>query len=368
MKIGIDCRTILNPSLGERAIEGYYAYALVKNLLRIDRQNQYVLFFDYRMRDTSEFVRSNVQIRHFPFSQYKSFLPFAYTHMLMTAYLVKFGLDVYHSPTTSLPVTYPRKAVMTVHDLSMYKNPSWFPSHIFSSRLLLPQSIRNANRIIAVSESTQKDLQELFNVSSAKIRVVHDGAWIEKVALKRGRKGIAHLKIGKKFILYLGTIEPRKNVTTLIRAYHKLLTWNPEYKAYTLVIAGKKGYKADVVLDEVRELKLGKQVRFIDYVTQNEKVDLMKAAACFVNPSYYEGFAMTVADALALGTPVIASNIPSIKEIVGKAGILFDPEKEYELAAAIKKVLTGADLRKRLSRLGKVRAELFNWETCARQT
>src|SRR3989338_7238616 len=117
MRIGIDCRTILTPEVGELAGIGHYTYLLVKHLLETDKENEYVLFFDYRRRDISEFERSNSRVWRFPFSQYKRFLPFTYSHMLISAMVLKNRLDVFHSPANVLPLTYPKKSVITVHDL-----------------------------------------------------------------------------------------------------------------------------------------------------------------------------------------------------------------------------------------------------------
>lgn len=368
MKIGIDCRTMLNPKSGERAGVGHYTYFLVKNLLRIDKKNQYVLFFDSRMRDTMEFEQPNVLIRHFPFSQYKSFLPFTYSHMLMSAYLMKFGLDLYHSPITSLPLTYPRRCVLTVHDLAIYKNPSWFPSQIFSTKLLVPQSLRNADKIIAVSQSTKKDLHELFNTPAKKISVVYEGVNVQKIKLRTQKGRLGRLKLGKHFMLFIGTLEPKKNLVTLVRAYKKLITWHKEFTRYPIVIAGHGAYKTDELYNTVKELQLGKLVRFIGYVTHNEKIDLLKACSVFINPSSYEGFGLTLVEAMALGTPVITSNLSSMPEVVGKGGILVDPEKEYELATAMKTVLTNSRVRTRIIAAGKKQAAQFSWDRCARET
>lgn len=359
---------MLNPKSGERAGVGHYTYFLVKNLLRIDKENQYVLFFDSRMRDTLEFQQKNVLIRHFPFSQYKSFLPFTYSHMLMSAYLLKFSLNVYHSPITSLPLTYPRRCVLTVHDLAIYKNPSWFPSQIFSTKLLVPQSLRNADKIIAVSQSTKKDLQELFNTPASKVSVVYEGVNVQKIALKKKKSRLDRLKLGKKYMLFIGTLEPKKNLVTLVRAYKKLLTWHREFAKYPLVIAGHDSYKSEEVYDEVKELRLEKQVKFIGYITHNEKIDLFKACSVFINPSSYEGFGLTLVEAMTLGVPVIASNMSSMPEIIGKGGVLVDPEKEYELAAAMKAVLTSSRLRTKIVTAGKKQAAKFSWDRCARET
>jgi len=369
MKIGIDCRTILNPKLGERAGVGHYTHYLVKNIIRYDKRNEYVLFFDWRFRDMKEFERKNVTVKNFPFSQYNKYLPFAYSHMLISAYLVKEGLDLFHSPISSLPLTYPKKSIITVHDLAIYKNPAWFPSQIFSTKLLVPQSLRKADKIIAVSESTKKDLKHIFNVPAKKIKVIYEGATVEKIHVKN--KGIGNMKRFKlwpKFILFVGTLTPRKNIVNLIRAYKQLLKMEPGFAEYQLVLAGAKGYQNDKVFDEIKEQKLKKQIHYLGYITHNQKMELMKKATCFVFPSSYEGFGLPVAEAMALGTPVITSKASSLPEVAGKAALLVDPEHEHEIAKAFKKVLSDKKLQARMIEKGKKQVKLFSWEKCAKET
>jgi len=368
MRIGIDCRTILNPELGEYAGVGHYTYYLVKNLLKLDKKNEYVLYFDWRVWDTKEFEQKNVKIKHFPFSQYKKFLPFAYSHLLITAYLVKDGLTIFHSPANVLPLTYPKKCVITIHDLAIYKDPSWFPSQIFSTKLLVPQSIRKADRIIAVSESTKKDLKQIFNVPAKKIAVTYEGVIVDKFPVKKKLDVMKKFKLPDHYILFVGTLERRKNLINLVRAYKKLITWDKKLERCPLILAGHESWKSEEIHDEVRELKLANLVRFLGYISHNEKIDLMKKACCFVNPSLYEGFGLTMVEAMALGTPVIASDISSMPEVVGKAAILVDPEKEYEIAAALKKLLNSKDLQNKLIKKGIEQAKNFSWTKCSHET
>jgi len=368
MKIGIDCRTILNPKLGEGAGVGHYTYYLVKSLLKLDKKNQYILFFDWRVKETGEFVQKNVKIKHFPFSQYNKFLPFAYSHMLISAYLVKEGLDVFHSPIASLPLTYPKKSIVTVHDLAIYKNPSWFPSQIFSTKLLVPQSLRKADKVIAVSDSTKKDLRNIFNVKKNKLKVVHEGVVVKKITLKSSRiDSIKKFKLWSNYILFIGTMEPRKNLATLLRAYKKL-TANSQFKKYQLVLAGAKGYKSNETFDLIKGLKLGKQVKYIGYVSHNQKIDLMSRANCFAFPSSYEGFGLPVLEAMALGTPVITSNVSSLPEVAGNAALLVDPEKEEEIVKTLKKLLSNKKLQASLKKRGLERIKEFSWERSAKET
>ncbi|MBI5037793.1 MAG: glycosyltransferase family 4 protein [Candidatus Kerfeldbacteria bacterium] len=374
MKIGIDCRTILNPKLGERAGVGHYTYNLVKHLLRIDKTNTYYLYFDHRIMDTGEFSQANVHIKQLPFSQYNKFLPFAYSHMLISAYLLKHNLDVFHSPITSVPLTYPKKTVVTVHDLAIYKNPAWFPSQIFSTRLLVPRAVSTADHIIAVSESTKQDLKELFNVPSRKVTVTHEGVDVRPVRVHNTKiDSLDRFKLGKRFIFFMGTLEPRKNVSALLRAYKKFLESDARYPKvsfaqYQLVLAGAKGFKHEEIFDLIRQLKLQRQVKYLGYVTHNQKIALMKRAACFAFPSSYEGFGLPVLEAMALGTPVITSNVSSLPEIAGKAALLVNPENDQEIARALQKLLSDPSLQKRLGLVGEKQAARFSWDEVARKT
>jgi len=368
MKIGIDCRTILNPKLGERAGVGHYTYYLVKNLIKYDKKNEYVLFFDWRFRNMKEFEQKNVKVKNFPFSQYNKFLPFAYSHMLISAYLVKAGLDIFHSPVASLPLIYPKKSIVTVHDLAIYKNPTWFPSQIFSTKLLVPQSLRKADRVIAVSESTKRDLKDIFNVKAKKLKVIYEGFMVKKIEIKSSKiDSLKKFKLWPNFILFIGTLEPRKNLITLLRAYKKLLS-SSEFKKYQLVLAGTKGYKSNEVFDAIKGLKLGKQVKYIGYVSHNQKIDLLSKAICFAFPSSYEGFGLPVLEAMVLGTPVITSNISSLPEVAGTATLLVDPEKEEDITKALKKLLSDKQLQARLKKKGIEQAKKFSWGKTAKET
>ena len=216
MRIGIDCRTILAPGRGEQAGVGHYTYYLVKHLLSIDKKNEYVLFFDYRVTSTKEFQQKNVKIQRFPFSQYKRYMPLAYSHMLISAYLRRHRLDIYHSPANPIALTYPGTSIITVHDLAIYQHPEWFPGYQkFSTKLLVPKSLGKAKRIIAVSEATRQDLATMFKIPKKRIRVIYEG-----VNRERSRIPLTKLRrkygLKKRYLLFVGTVEPRKNLLKLI--------------------------------------------------------------------------------------------------------------------------------------------------------
>ncbi|MEW6407722.1 MAG: glycosyltransferase family 1 protein [Patescibacteria group bacterium] len=371
MRIGIDCRTILDPQKGEAAGVGHYTYHLVDNLLKIDKKNQYILLFDQGVGDAGYFKRKNSLIKFFPSREYKKFLPVVYSHLLCSAVLEREKLDVFHSPASTIPLCYSKNAIITVHDLAIYQNPKWFPRQIFATRVSVPQSLKKAKKIIAVSKHTGADLQKFLKVPKEKIAVVYNGVEARKdldEVLPQDRQEICRkFGIKQNFILFIGTLQPRKNVEGLILAFDKLR--NSEiFKNYQLVIAGKRGWGYKPIFEKTKKLTLTKKVIFCDYVSLEDKIRLLNAASVFVFPSFYEGFGLSILEAMRQGTPVITSNITSMPEIAGRAGYLIDPYKINSIAKGIKEVLTNQNLRQRMIRAGYAQAKKFSWEKCARET
>ena len=393
MRIGIDCRTILNPGYGENAGVGHYTYFLVSNLLKIDKKNQYILFFDNLLsKNAAESMiagSSNAAIKFFPFHRYKHYLPFAFSHILVSAALEKEKLDVFHSPAYTLPLSYKGKSIVTVHDLAIYKHPEWFPSKFligqnFSTKTLVPQSFKKAEKIIAVSEHTKKDLKEIFKIKDDKIKVIYEGVEFRNIPSKdeavcgvEDKVCFEDIRVkyglGDDYVLFLGTIEPRKNIAALVRAFCSLSLKNKEFgKKYQLILAGARGWKNEKIFSEINACKkkpgLGGVVKYVGYVPGKEKFSLMKYSTCFVFPSFYEGFGLPVLEAMSLGVPTITSNVSSLPEIAGEAAILVSPTETGEIAGALEKVLTDRDLQSELSKRGIIQAKKFSWKKCAEET
>ena len=371
MKIGIDCRTILDPKSGEAAGVGHYTYNLVSRLLELDKKNKYVLFFDKGVGDAGSFKRKNSEIRFFPYKEYKKFLPIAYSHLLISSFVSRETLDVFHSPASTIPLAYNKNAVVTIHDLAIYKNPKWFPKQYFSTKVSVPQSLRKAREIIAVSEYTKQDLIDILKISKEKISVILNGVEkredIDKKDSKDREKIKEKFSIKKDFILFIGTLQPRKNIAGLIAAFDKL-RGNKIFENYQLVIAGKKGWDYKDIFEKVRNKALTKKVLFTDYISQEDKIRLLNAASCFCFPSFYEGFGLSILEAMQQGTPVITSNTTSTKEIGGEATLLVDPYKSSSIAQALKKVLGDDNLRRSLIQKGYNHVEKFSWKKCAKET
>ncbi|NQU99623.1 MAG: glycosyltransferase family 4 protein [Parcubacteria group bacterium] len=371
MKIGIDCRTILDPGAGEAAGVGHYTYNLVNNLLELDKKNKYVLFFDKGVGDAGNFKRKNSEVKFFPYKEYKKFLPIAYSHLLIASFVSREDLDVFHSPASTIPLAYSKNAIITIHDLAIYKNPNWFPKQYFSTKVSVPQSLKKAKKIIAVSEYTKKDLTDILKIPENKIEVVLNGVEKREDINKKDPKDKDKIKekfdIKQDFILFIGTLQPRKNIEGLISAFDKL-RGNKIFENYQLVIAGKKGWNYKDIFEKVRSRALTKKVLFTNYISKEDKTRLLNAASCFCFPSFYEGFGLSILEAMQQGTPVITSNITSTKEIGGEAAIFIDPYKPSSIGHALKKVLGDENLRKSLIQRGYSHVEKFSWKKCARET
>jgi len=268
------------------------------------------------------------------------------------------------SPNNTGPVV-TRHQVCTVHDLIPIDHPEWF-SRGFSSwyRGLMPLLVRSAQHLIAVSEFTRSRLIDLFSLKPEKVSVVLNGIGPEftprddeEVARVKTRLGLPP----GPYVLYVGSIEPRKNLVRLLLAWERVHAQCPDLQ---LVITGVKGE----VHSAVRIDKIPPRVTFTGYVEDAELPALYSGALIFVYPSIYEGFGLPPAEAMACGAPVITSNRTSLPEVVGSAAVLVDPEDVDSIAASIGRVANSESLRAEMRAMGLVRAQLFKWDVAAQQT
>lgn len=378
MRIGIDARTILNPEKGEAIGVGHYTYQLIRHLLKLDTANEYVLLFDFRVRekDVKKFSQPNVKIKFYPFSDYKKYLPVAYSEILGTATLVKEKLDVLHStsPQSRIPTGYSGKCVVTFHDMAEYSCPQCFPTlKMTRDKAVLSMMASKSDKIIAVSNSLKEDVQKQFKVKDEKIKVIYSGLdkrFFEEQAAN-SQKILSKFGIEKKYILFLGTLEPSKNITRLLEAFVKFKTSYQKMNGkfdYQLVIAGKRGWLSNEYQQMVKDFNLAKDVVFTGYVVGDELVPLFKGSQFFVMPSLYEGFGMTVLEALATGTPSIISKVSSLPEIADGAAYYVNPLDTTEIAEAMTKFATDENFRSSFIAKGLEQAKKFDWDTVARET
>jgi glycosyltransferase involved in cell wall biosynthesis len=276
------------------------------------------------------------------------------------------GADVIHGPANALPLLHGGlPTVMTIHDLAIYDHPEWFPSgQWFATRVVVPRSIREARAIVCPSMATRDAAVRLFGVAQSRCHVIPHGVEPE-FALPapasvrdevRSRYGLP-----ERYLLQVGTIQPRKNYVTTLRALGRI----PAAQRLPLVAVGGFGWNYEPVVDAVRELGLADWVRFPGYAGMADLPALYQMASAAVFPSLDEGFGLPVLEAFAAGTPMVASNAGAIPEVAGDAALLSDAQDDAALAANIQRVIDDADLRERLIAAGRARAELFTWSASA---
>lgn len=374
MRVGIDCRTILNPEgEGELAGVGHYTYELVKHLISLRHDAELVLFFDHRMTATHLFRAPRVSLRQFPLLQYKRFLPFVASHAVVPWTLAHEQLDVFHGPANVLPLFYRGRSVVTVHDLAIYRHPAWFPSRQqFSTQVLIPSAIRRAGHVIAVSHSTANELRQLFHVPEQRMTTIYEGiSKPPRFSESERRHRLQRFRLAHPFVLFVGTLEPRKNLPRLVRAFDRLVE-DPElrrkYPKLDLVMAGAMGIHARSLFKIIRGLRHPFRIKHVGYVSQEEKFALYQSAEAFAFPSLWEGFGLPVLEAMAFGTPVLSSNISALPEVMGDSGLLVNPEHEDEIRQGLRRLLLDPSVREKMVKTSAAQIKKFDWEQTARQT
>ncbi len=377
MRIGIDAQTVLNPAMGSAAGLGHYTYQLIRYLLKVDKENEYVLFVNYRVREKDlEKVKlyKNATVRRFPFSYYKSFLPVVYSETLANAFFMRENLDVLHVPGGRLPLGYRRKFTASAHDLALNKNPELFPKKdLVKYRIKMP-AYKRANAVIAASEAARKDLTEFFYVDEKKIHVVQnafDEKFYKVASLEEIQAVKAKYKINGEYILFMNTIKPINNLSRLIEAFAKLrviLKNEMPQSDYKLVLAGKSGWMADEIKQMAKDFGLKNEVIFTGYIESADLNPLFDGAEVFVSVPIYEDFGSTVLEAFASGIPVVCSNVTSYPEITGGAAKMVDPYDVDGIRDAILEILRDDNLRNEMKDKGLMQARKFHWETTAQKT
>jgi glycosyltransferase involved in cell wall biosynthesis len=379
MKIGIDARSILNPEKGEAIGVGHYTYQLIRHLLKNDKENEYVIFFDFRVRekDIKKFTQPNVQIKFYPFSDYKKYLPGAYNEILGTATLQKENLDILHTTSAynRIPMTYRGKTVVTFHDMAMFNIPEYLPSmRRTRNKAVAKLMARKADKIIAVSRSLQNDVKKFLSVNDEKISVIYSGldSRFFKEPETDMNKVLGKYNITKKYILFLGTLEPSKNISRLLQAFAdfkaKRKNKNSSKFEYQLVLAGKRGWLSQEYQQLIKDLGLTKDVIFTGYIIGDELVPLFRGAEFFIMPSLYEGFGMTVLEAFATQTPAIISHVASLPELAGDAAYFINPISIEQLAQAMLSFANDVNLRNQYREKGLEQAKKFDWDKTALET
>lgn len=368
MRILVD----VSPAVHHHAGIGRYADELVRALVGIDAADEFEVL--YNLMGPGERLEApldrlpahNVGLPAKPWRM--SVLLAEMAHVPMDRWLPR--CDIFHATDHLLPNLRTPGSVFTIHDLIFLHFPQYhLPLNRWYLSLMLPRFLRRADRLIAVSENTKRDVVKLMNIPPEKITVIYEGV---NPAFKplgdpgAGARVREKYKLPDQFLLYFATLEPRKNLATLLDAYHTLLGSGRTMPA--LVVAGRKGWLYQPIFERVRELGLAERVHFTDWIDEQDAPVLMNAASTFIYPSLYEGFGLPPLEAMACGTPVICSNASSLPEVVGDGGLLFEPKDAGALATAITRVLGDEGLRAQLRERGIAQASKFTWERAARET
>lgn len=374
MRIGIDIRNIGKQRTGDEVV----FFNLTKELSKIDSENEYFLLTDTANKKVLNNIentlgiknKENFKIISLSKSNNLSINKFLWNFWVLPTYLRKSPVDIYHTQYIT-PLFVPRKIkiVTHIHDISFKiysKFIKW--SDLIFLNVLIPMSMRRADKIIAVSEFTKNEILEHYGISSSKVEVVYNST-----DLPAQSEGLSAEKINEKyslpdkFILYVGTLQPRKNIPILIEAYAKIRNKIPAIK---LVVAGdRNAHNFDKKIDEtINKYKLSENdIIFAGFIDAEDKASVYNLAHTLVAPSFYEGFGITPLEAMEANTPIIVSEIPPHREVSEDAAIYFDPNNLDELHKKLYTICIDDNLRNKLIGLESARLDFFSWKKSAKK-
>jgi glycosyltransferase involved in cell wall biosynthesis len=360
VRIAIDASTISTQG-GPRT----YVLGLLEALLQLDRQNEYIVFYN----DATHLGRFP-QARELVLPGKSPLARLWREHVLLPAACRRERIDLLHCPKSAIPFRAPCPTVVTLHDLIPLRHPETekFAAHCYW-RLQIPNAARRSSFIITDSEHARQEIMADYGVPPERIKAVMLGFAPAMLAPRDADKGgeiRARYGLPERYLLYVGTIQPRKNIDTLIEAYNRLR----QERQFTpkLVIVGRKGWLYDRLFARIDELGLVDEVIFTGFVPDEELPYLYDGALVFAYLSFFEGFGLPPLEAMACGVPVVTSNATSLPEVVGDAGVTVPPADLEQVTAALASILDNPALAATLGERGRARARLFSWEAAARET
>jgi len=355
MLVGVDAsRAIVDRPTGTET----YSLRLIQALLGLESPHRFRLYV--RSTPPPDLFRG-AEVRAIPF-------PRLWTHVRLTWEMTRHPPDVLFVPAHVLPLVHPRRSLVTIHDLGYLSFPK---AHPWRQRLYLDLSTRwnahTAAHVLTDSEATRIDLTKRYGIEPDRITVAYPGTDkslrpvedTAAVASVRARYGIAD-----DYFLYLGTLQPRKNLRRLVEAFAQFASRHSSFPTQ-LVLAGKRGWLCAELLEGIEQLDLDEQVHLPGYVAQEDKAALLSGAIAFVFPSLHEGFGLPVLEAQACGCPVITSVTSSLPEVAGDGALLVDPRDSTAIARAMQRLVCDPELRAKLIERGFSNVDRFSWQACA---
>jgi len=357
MKITID----VQPVLGKKSGVGQYISGLIYGLGEVDHQNSYFLsFFDFKRRG------SMLSLPGSNFVHRKCFLPGRAVSILWKkfawpSYNFFFGeSDIFHFPNFIIRPVKRAKKIVTIHDVSFLRFPEYAePKNLKFLKNEIRKTVEEANHILTDSRFTEEELIYFFPSAKQKVSTVHLGV---DARFKPSRV------TREKSILFVGNIEPRKNLPNLFKAFEIMKDRHRELSAYKITIAGMKGWLYEGIFKALENNKYKTDIHFLDYVPDEKLPELYAKASVFVYPSFYEGFGLPPLEAMACGTPVISARKASLPEILGDAVVWIDPNEPESISDALKRVLLDGALREELIKKGAEQSSKFQWRKTAAET
>ena len=279
--------------------------------------------------------------------------------------------DIFFTPTHYAPRFSPSPSVISIMDLSFIHFPEMFnKKDLWQLKNWTGYSVKNAKKIITISNFSKKDIITYYGVNPEKVVVTYPGYDNKKFnpdIIGTKSKIKEKYKIDGEYILFVGTLQPRKNIAQLIEAF-KIAMKQFNNETMKLIVVGKKGWLYEEIFQKVKELRIEKRIIFTDYVKEEELPDLYRSAKCLVLPSLHEGFGIPVIEAMACGCPVVVSNVSSLPEIVESAGVFVDPYRIESIAEGINQVCYDEANRNKLIKKGLLQVKKFTWQKCAEET
>ncbi len=371
MKIGIDIRLIGKKRTGDEVV----FFNLVKNLARINPEHNFELFTDIVDKEILQEISQDLGIEgknNFKIISLPTKNKFSWNFWTLPKYLKTNPVDTYLTQYIT-PFFVPRsvKIVTIIHDISFNFFPQFIKfSDLIFLKTLIPLSLRRADKVIGVSKFTRAEIIKFYKVGPEKVDYIYDAISDDflkgEVSLEEKERVKKKYKLPEKFILYLGTLQPRKNIPHLIEAFARI---KDRLENVKLVVCGDlKAHNCDSAIERnVVVDNLENDVLFPGFIDEKDKVVVFAQARVFVFPSLYEGFGIPPLEAMSQGVPVLAADIPSLREIVGDGALYVDPNKVEDFAEMLYNLDKDEELRRRLIQSGKARISFFSWEKSARQ-
>lgn len=363
MKIGINARFLVAKRTGvQRA-----AYNLVRTLVEIDRVNEYILFTGEAQVGDPDWNYPNVKVVASKLREGESFRNHLWEQFTLPRLAKQHNVDILHSPANMAPLFYKGKSVVHIHDLCFVVNPQWYSFSFHTLyNFVIPRLARRATRVITNSNNSRNDLLQFCDVKAQQVSLIY---WaVDDIFMHERHKTPATVQFdgpSDDYILYVGSLEPRKNIRTLIEAFEFMRNNNPDMRTKLILIGGESPLFGDARLNVKRHKH---DIIFKGFVRDELLRDYYRRARLVVYPSLYEGFGLPPLEAMASGTPVVTTNTSSIPEVVGDAALMVSPLDVEQLAATMQRVLQDRELSADMVRKGYSQVRKFNWYRVARNT